>query len=94
MENALKSLIAEGNTREAIKALMDAAKAAGNNDLLNLVVQQSGVFERVCEMTRGRSLAPSLADCRIRRARGSKAEGAVAAAIQLVMSAHGPVFEQ
>lgn len=52
-----------------------------------------GVFERVCELAQKRSLGPSSADCRIRRARGSKAEGAIAAAIQLVMSAHGPVFE-
>lgn len=52
-----------------------------------------GVFEDVCELARKRSLGPSSADCQIRRAQGSKAEGAIAAAIQLVMSAHGPVFE-
>jgi N-acetylglucosamine repressor len=41
-----------------------------------------GLFERVLEKTSKRALAPSFADCRIIRARGSKRQGAVAGVIQ------------
>ena len=40
------------------------------------------LFARVLEQTRKRALAPSFADCRIIRARGSKRQGAVAGIIQ------------
>jgi predicted NBD/HSP70 family sugar kinase len=41
-----------------------------------------GLFGRVLDETRERALAPSFADCRIVRARGSKRQGAVASIIQ------------
>ena len=41
-----------------------------------------GLFGRVLDETRKRALAPSFADCRIVRARGSKRQGAVASIIQ------------
>ena len=41
-----------------------------------------GLFRRVLDETRRRALAPSFADCRIVRARGSKRQGAVACIIQ------------
>jgi predicted NBD/HSP70 family sugar kinase len=41
-----------------------------------------GLFAHVLEQTRKRTLAPSFADCRIIRARGSKRQGAVAGVIQ------------
>jgi len=40
------------------------------------------LFARVLEQTRKRTLAPSFADCRIIRARGSKRQGAIAGVIQ------------
>jgi N-acetylglucosamine repressor len=40
------------------------------------------LFERVLKQTESRALAPSFADCRIVRARGSKRQGAVAGVIQ------------
>ncbi|MBL8794382.1 MAG: ROK family transcriptional regulator [Planctomycetia bacterium] len=40
------------------------------------------LFDRLLELTRRRTLPPSLADCEIIRARGSKKQGAVAAIIQ------------
>jgi predicted NBD/HSP70 family sugar kinase len=52
---------------------------------------RDGLFESVCDLTRRRALAPSLADCRILRARWSKQQGAVAAAIHHLIDAHGPV---
>jgi predicted NBD/HSP70 family sugar kinase len=53
---------------------------------------QDGVFEMACEMTRRRALAPSLADCRILRARFSKSQGAIAAAMQLLFDSLGPMI--
>lgn len=41
-----------------------------------------GLFARVLKQTESRALAPSFADCRIVRARGSKRQGAVAGVIQ------------
>jgi predicted NBD/HSP70 family sugar kinase len=41
-----------------------------------------GMFARVLDQTSKRALAPSFADCRIIRARGSKRQGAVAGVIQ------------
>lgn len=55
---------------------------------------KDGLFEMVCELTRRRTLAPSLADCRIERARFSKTEGAIAAAINQLMNRFGPVVEE
>jgi N-acetylglucosamine repressor len=55
---------------------------------------QDGLFEQVCELTRRRALGPSLADCRILRTRATKPQGAVAAAIQHLLSALGPVVDQ
>jgi len=52
---------------------------------------QDGVFEMACELTRRRALAPSLADCRIQRARFNKSQGAIAAAMQLVLDSLGPM---
>jgi N-acetylglucosamine repressor len=43
---------------------------------------QPGLFERLVQRTQQRALAPSLADCAIIRARGSKRQGALAAIIQ------------
>lgn len=43
-----------------------------------------GLFGRVVEETRRRTLPPSFADCRIVQARGSKRQGAVAAMIERV----------
>ena len=40
------------------------------------------LFERLLELTRQRTLPPSLADCEIIRARGNKRQGAIAAIIQ------------
>ncbi|WZO99275.1 ROK family transcriptional regulator [Isosphaeraceae bacterium EP7] len=53
---------------------------------------REGLFDRVRELTRRRALAPSLADCRILRARWGKRQGAVAAAIHHLIDAHGPVL--
>jgi predicted NBD/HSP70 family sugar kinase len=52
---------------------------------------RDGLFESVCDLTRRRALAPSLADCRILRARWSKQQGAVAGAIHHLIDAHGPI---
>ncbi|MBC8352503.1 MAG: ROK family transcriptional regulator [Planctomycetes bacterium] len=43
---------------------------------------EDGLFERVCDETRRRSLGPSYADCKLIRARGSKRQGAVAGIIE------------
>jgi hypothetical protein len=40
------------------------------------------VFEQLVDETRRRALAPSMADCRLVQARGSKRQGAVAAMIE------------
>ncbi|QDU39745.1 N-acetylglucosamine repressor [Maioricimonas rarisocia] len=53
---------------------------------------RDGLFELVCEMTGRRALAPSLKDCTIIRARCSKRQGAVAAAIQSLTDAVGPTI--
>ena len=45
------------------------------------------LFERLIERTARRALAPSLADCQLIRARGSKRHGAVAAIIQRLTGA-------
>ena len=55
---------------------------------------RDGLFEMVCELTCRRALAPSLADCRILRARSTKEHGAVAAAIDQLMNRYGPVMEE
>lgn len=52
------------------------------------------LFETVCTLTRGRTLAPSLADCRILRARWSKQKGAVAGVIHYLIDAHGPMVDE
>jgi len=49
-----------------------------------------GLFARVLEQTRERSLAPSFADCQIVRARGSKRQGAVGGIIQHLMDSVVP----
>jgi N-acetylglucosamine repressor len=54
---------------------------------------EEGLFERVCELTRRRALAPSLADCTLLRAKWSKSQAAVAAAILQVMNSLGPVVD-
>ncbi|MFG0332037.1 MAG: ROK family protein [Maioricimonas sp. JB049] len=53
---------------------------------------RDGLFELVCEMTGQRALAPSLKDCTIIRARCSKHQGAVAAAVQSLTDAVGPTI--
>lgn len=55
---------------------------------------RDGLFETVCELTRRRALAPSLADCRILRARWSKQQGAVAGAIHHLIDSHGPILDE
>jgi predicted NBD/HSP70 family sugar kinase len=55
---------------------------------------RDGVFEMVCELTRRRALAPSLADCRIARARATKERGAIAAAIHQLVNRFGPVVDE
>lgn len=52
---------------------------------------RDGVFEEVCELTRRRALAPSLAECRIVRATCSKIQGAVAVAIHQLREEIGPI---
>jgi N-acetylglucosamine repressor len=42
---------------------------------------RDGLFDEVCKRARARALAPSMADCRILRARRSKRHGAIAGAI-------------
>lgn len=54
---------------------------------------RDGLFEQVCELTRRRSLAPSFADCRIVRARCTKSQAAVAAAIHHLTDAQGPIVD-
>jgi N-acetylglucosamine repressor len=50
------------------------------------------LFGRLLELTRRRALAPSLADCEIIRARGSKRLGAVAAIIQRLTTGRADVL--
>jgi N-acetylglucosamine repressor len=54
---------------------------------------RDGVFEEVCELTRRRSLAPSLEECRIVRATTSKIQGAVAVAIHQLREEVGPMVD-
>lgn len=49
-----------------------------------------GLFARVVELVRERSLKPSLADCRILQARGSKRQGAVAGIIHHLTDSWAP----
>jgi predicted NBD/HSP70 family sugar kinase len=51
-----------------------------------------GIFPRLVEITRRRTLPPSYAACRIVQARGSKKQGAAAAIIQQLTSAIAPAF--
>jgi len=53
-----------------------------------------GLFERLIELAQSRALGPSAADCVIKRARGSKRQGAVAAIISRVTNSLGPALEQ
>lgn len=55
---------------------------------------EEGLFERVCDLTRRRALAPSMADCCLLRARCSKSQAAIAAAILQVMNSLGPVVDE
>ncbi|HWA98234.1 MAG TPA: ROK family transcriptional regulator [Pirellulales bacterium] len=47
-----------------------------------LLDAEPGLFDRLLERTATRALAPNLLDCQIVRARGSKRQGAIAAAIR------------
>jgi len=91
---------AEQELRSVCEYLAIAMAAAIN--LLNpatlfvhgkLFEARDGLFQMVCELTRRRALAPSLADCRILRARSTKEHGAIAAAIQQLLNRYGPVME-
>lgn len=53
---------------------------------------QDGVFELTTELVRRRALAPSLADCQLRRGRCSKLQGAVATAITALTNSLGPTL--
>jgi N-acetylglucosamine repressor len=49
--------------------------------LYGRLLDAPGAFERLLELTRPRALGPSLADCQVLRARGSKLLGAVAGVV-------------
>jgi len=51
-------------------------------------------FDQLIKLAESRALAPAMADCDLRRARGSKRQGAVAAIISQVTSSMGPTLEQ
>ena len=51
-----------------------------------------GFFNRLVDWTRKRTLPPSFAECRIVQARGSKKQGAIAAAIQHLTSSIAPAL--
>ena len=51
-----------------------------------------GIFEHVIQRAQQRSLGPSMSECRIIRARGSKRQGAVAAVINHLTNARGPAL--
>lgn len=53
---------------------------------------QEGLFGQLLEVTRRRTLGPSLDDCRIVRARGNKRQGAVAGIINHLTSSLGPTL--
>lgn len=50
------------------------------------------VFTRVVERVRERTLKPSLADCQLRQARGSKRQGAIAGMIHHLTESWGPAI--
>ncbi len=52
-----------------------------------LFAADDDLFQRVVDLTAKRALGPSFADCRILRAKGTKLQGAVAAAVQRVTNA-------
>ncbi len=52
-----------------------------------LFAADDDLFQRVVDLTAKRALGPSFADCRILRAKGTKLQGAVAAAVQHVTNA-------
>ena len=52
-----------------------------------LFAADDGLFQRVVDLTAKRALGPSFADCRISRAKGTKLQGAVAAAVQHLTNA-------
>ena len=52
-----------------------------------LFAADEDLFQRVVDLTAKRALGPSFADCRILRAKGTKLQGAVAAAVQRVTNA-------
>ncbi len=54
---------------------------------------EDGLFDRLIELTHRRALGPSMADCKIIRARGSKRQGAVAAIISHLTNSLGPTLE-
>ena len=51
------------------------------------------LFEKVVQLAQSRALGPSVADCVIKRARGSKRQGAIAAIISHVTNSLGPALE-
>lgn len=53
---------------------------------------QDGLFEHVLELTRARTLPASFEQCEIRRARGSKPQGAIAAIIHHLTTSVGPLI--
>ncbi len=53
-----------------------------------------GLFAEVCDLARRRALGPSVADCSIRRAHWTKAQGAVAAAIYHILNSWGPIVDR
>lgn len=55
---------------------------------------QEGLFEHVSRLARSRALSPSAEDCNLFRARWSKDQAAVAAAILQVMNSLGPVVDE
>ena len=59
----------------------------------NLLRAQDGLFEHLLELTRRRALAPSLAECEIIQAGGSKRQGAVSGIIHHLTDSVGPSIE-
>lgn len=51
-----------------------------------------GLFSHLVELTKRRALAPTIAECQIIRARGSKRQGAIAGIIHHLTSARGPAL--
>jgi N-acetylglucosamine repressor len=50
------------------------------------------LFGRLVEQTKARALAPSMADCRIVQARGSKRQGAIAGILQHLTNSLAPTL--